>query len=274
MIHFFGNPSQKVYAVETSNNLSADDTSKLTWLFGNETLLKEESLSGYFIGPRATMISPWSTNATEISQNMGIEGVIRIEEYYAVNENFEDFDPMLSQKFSSLDQSLFRVDIKPEAVLEIENIAAYNIQEGLSLSDDEVTYLEEVSERIGRKLTDAEVFGFSQVNSEHCRHKIFNGNFVIDGVEKPHSLFKLIRKTTETHPNSVVSAYKDNVAFIKGPKAIQFAPKTPDQPDYYQETEMETVLSLKAETHNFPTTVEPFNGAATGSGGEIRDRLA
>lgn len=274
MIHFFGNPSQKVFAVETTNELSADDTSKLTWLFGNENLLKEERLSGYFIGPRATMISPWSTNATEITQNMGIEGVIRIEEYYKVDESFEDFDPMLSQKFSSLDQSLFRVDIKPEAVLEIEDIAAYNIQEGLSLSDDEVTYLEEVSERIGRKLTDAEVFGFSQVNSEHCRHKIFNGNFVIDGVEKPHSLFKLIRKTTETHPNSVVSAYKDNVAFIKGPKAIQFAPKTPDQPDYYQETEMETVLSLKAETHNFPTTVEPFNGAATGSGGEIRDRLA
>lgn len=274
MIHFFGNPSQKVFAVETKNDLSADDTSKLTWLFGNETLLKEESLSGYFIGPRATMISPWSTNATEITQNMGIEGVIRIEEYFAVNESYEDFDPMLSQKFSSLDQSLFRVDIKPEAVLEIEDIAAYNIQEGLSLSDEEVTYLEEVSQRIGRKLTDAEVFGFSQVNSEHCRHKIFNGNFVIDGVEKPHSLFKLIRKTTETHPNSVVSAYKDNVAFIKGPKAIQFAPKTPDQPDYYQETEMETVLSLKAETHNFPTTVEPFNGAATGSGGEIRDRLA
>jgi phosphoribosylformylglycinamidine synthase len=274
MIHFFGNPSQKVFAVETATDLTADDSSKLTWLFGNETLLKENQLSGFFIGPRATMISPWSTNATEITQNMGIQGIQRIEEYYAVEENHEDYDPMLSQKFSNLDQSLFKVDIKPEAVLEIDDIAAYNSQEGLALSDDEVSYLKEVSERIGRKLTDAEVFGFSQVNSEHCRHKIFNGNFVIDGQEKPHSLFKLIRKTTETHPNSVVSAYKDNVAFIKGPKAIQFAPKTADQPDYYQESEMETVLSLKAETHNFPTTVEPFNGAATGSGGEIRDRLA
>ena len=274
MIHFFGNLSQKVFAVETTSELTADDSSKLTWLFGNEAPLNQEHISGYFIGPRATMISPWSTNATEITQNMGIEGIIRIEEYYAVNESYKDFDPMLSQKFTRLDQSLFKVDIKPEAVLDIEDISAYNSKEGLALSDEEVNYLKEVAERIGRKLTDAEVFGFSQVNSEHCRHKIFNGNFVIDGIEQPSSLFKLIRKTTETHPNTVVSAYKDNVAFIKGPKAIQFAPKSADQPDYYQETEMDTVLSIKAETHNFPTTVEPFNGAATGSGGEIRDRLA
>ena len=274
MIHFFGNPSQKVYAVETTSELSAEHSSKLVWLFGNEAPIAQKQISGFFIGPRATMISPWSTNATEITQNMGIEGILRIEEYHAVDENFEDFDPMLSQKFTSLHQSLFTIDLKAEAVLSIDDIAAYNAQEGLSLSDEEVNYLEDVAKRIGRKLTDAEVFGFSQVNSEHCRHKIFNGTFIIDGEEQSSSLFKLIRKTTETHPNSVVSAYKDNVAFIKGPKAIQFAPKTADQPDFYQETEMDTVISLKAETHNFPTTVEPFNGAATGSGGEIRDRLA
>lgn len=274
MIHFFGIPSQKVFAVSLIKALNSSDISKLSWLFGEVDLLPEKEIQGHFIGPRATMISPWSTNATEITQNMGIEGIIRIEEYFAVSQDFEDYDPMLSQKFSQLDQSLFTIDIEPEAILEIEDIQAYNLQEGLSLSDEEVNYLEGVSKRIGRKLTDAEVFGFSQVNSEHCRHKIFNGTFVIDGEEKPSSLFKLIKKTTQTHPNSVVSAYKDNVAFIKGPKAIQFAPKSPDKPDYYQETEMETVLSLKAETHNFPTTVEPFNGAATGSGGEIRDRLA
>ena len=126
---------------------------------------------------------------------------------------------------------------------------------------------------MGRKLTDSEVFGFSQVNSEHCRHKIFNGTFIIDGEEKPLSLFKLIKKTSEEHPNGIVSAYKDNVAFIKGPKVVQFAPKSPDKADFYTETNFESVISLKAETHNFPTTVEPFNGAATGSGGEIRDRL-
>lgn len=158
--------------------------------------------------------------------------------------------------------------------MEIEDISAYNQQEGLALSDEEVVYLEKLSQKIGRKLTDSEVFGFSQVNSEHCRHKIFNGIFIIDGVEQDSSLFKMIKKTSETNPNEIVSAYKDNVAFIKGPKVTQFAPKSADKADFYTEKEFDSVLSLKAETHNFPTTVEPFSGAATGSGGEIRDRLA
>ncbi|MFW2376305.1 MAG: phosphoribosylformylglycinamidine synthase, partial [Cellulophaga baltica] len=121
---------------------------------------------------------------------------------------------------------------------------------------------------------DSEVFGFSQVNSEHCRHKIFNGTFVIDGKEKPSSLFKLIKKTSKENPGTIVSAYKDNVAFVSGPKVVQFAPKSADKPDFYEEKDFDSVISLKAETHNFPTTVEPFNGAATGAGGEIRDRLA
>ena len=137
-----------------------------------------------------------------------------------------------------------------------------------------MAYLEGVATKIGRKLTDSEVFGFSQVNSEHCRHKIFNGTFVIDGEEQPTSLFKMIKETSKQFPNDIVSAYKDNVAFIKGPKVEQFAPKTADKPDFYQTSDFDSVISLKAETHNFPTTVEPFNGAATGSGGEIRDRLA
>ncbi len=274
MIHFFGNPTVKIFAVQTNETLTQEETTKLTWLFGNEPKLDTASIDAFFIGPRAAMITPWSTNATEITQNMGIEGIERIEEYLSIDSDSTDFDPMLFEKFSGLDQELFTVNIAPEAVLDIEDIAAYNQQEGLSLSDEEVQYLEEVSKRIGRPLTDAEVFGFSQVNSEHCRHKIFNGTFVIDGQEMPSSLFKLIKKTTSTHPNSVVSAYKDNVAFVKGPKVTQFAPKRADVPDYYVEKEIETVLSLKAETHNFPTTVEPFNGAATGSGGEIRDRLA
>lgn len=274
MIHFFGNPTVKIFAVQTNESLTQEETTKLTWLFGNEPKLDTASIDAFFVGPRAAMVTPWSTNATEITQNMGIEGIARIEEYHSIDSKSSDFDPMLFEKFSCLDQELFTVDIAPEPVLDIEDIAAYNSQEGLSLSEEEVHYLEEVSKRIGRPLTDAEVFGFSQVNSEHCRHKIFNGTFVIDGQEMPSSLFKLIKKTTATHPNSVVSAYKDNVAFVKGPKVTQFAPKRADIPDYYVEKEIETVLSLKAETHNFPTTVEPFNGAATGSGGEIRDRLA
>ncbi|CAM4356241.1 phosphoribosylformylglycinamidine synthase [Zobellia roscoffensis] len=274
MIHFFGDAANKVYAVQTVEELSQENINKLTWLFGNLPKINTASIDAFFVGPRAAMITPWSTNATEITQNMGIEGIIRIEEFKASSEDFTDFDPMLSEKFNGLSQSIFKIDVKPVAVQGIENIGEYNKQEGLALSDEEVTYLENLATKLGRKLTDSEVFGFSQVNSEHCRHKIFNGTFVIDGVEKPSSLFKLIKKTSQEFPNDIVSAYKDNVAFVKGPKVTQFAPKSADKPDFYQETEFNSVISLKAETHNFPTTVEPFNGAATGSGGEIRDRLA
>ena len=274
MIHFFGNVTGKIFAVQTTKALSTETIAKLTWLFGNQPKIEQASLDAFFVGPRAAMITPWSTNAVEITQNMGITDIIRIEEFQAVTKDFKDFDPMISEKFNGLNQDSFTIDIKPEPILDIEDIAAYNQKEGLSLSDEEVAYLEGVSKKIGRPLTDSEVFGFSQVNSEHCRHKIFNGTFVIDGVEKPTSLFKLIKETSKQHPNDIVSAYKDNVAFIKGPKVEQFAPKRADIPDYYSIEDFESVISLKAETHNFPTTVEPFNGAATGSGGEIRDRLA
>ncbi|WP_406683088.1 phosphoribosylformylglycinamidine synthase [Seonamhaeicola sp. MEBiC1930] len=274
MIHFFGNTNSHIFAVQTTEELSTETISKLTWLFGNQPKIEQASLDAFFVGPRAAMITPWSTNAVEITQNMGIQDIIRIEEFNAVSEDFKDYDPMISEKFNGLNQESFTIDIEPEPILAIEDIAAYNVQEGLSLSDEEVTYLEGVSEKIGRPLTDSEVFGFSQVNSEHCRHKIFNGTFVIDGEEKPTSLFKLIKETSKQNPNDIVSAYKDNVAFIKGPKVEQFAPKRADIPDYYTTEDFESVISLKAETHNFPTTVEPFNGAATGSGGEIRDRLA
>ncbi|WP_300978177.1 phosphoribosylformylglycinamidine synthase, partial [Flavobacterium sp.] len=279
MIHFFENQSNTVFAVQTQNALSEDemsaqDISKLNWLFADATKIEKSVLSDFFVGPRATMITPWSTNAVEITQNMGISGIIRIEEFQRVTEDFSDFDPMLSQKFSELNQDIFTINIQPEPILEIDDIEAYNQSEGLALSPEEVEYLSNLATKLGRKLTDSEIFAFSQANSEHCRHKIFNGTFVIDGEEKPTSLFKLIKKTSETNPNDIVSAYKDNVAFVKGPKVTQFAPKSADKPDFYEEKEFDAVLSLKAETHNFPTTVEPFNGAATGSGGEIRDRLA
>ena len=274
MIHFFGNQNSKVFAVQATKELSTETINKLTWLFGNQPKIEQASLDAFFVGPRAAMITPWSTNAVEITQNMGIDGIIRIEEFESCTQDFKDYAPMISEKFNGLNQDSFTINIQPEAIKNIEDINAYNTQEGLALSDEEVEYLESVSKKIGRPLTDSEVFGFSQVNSEHCRHKIFNGTFVIDGEEKPTSLFKLIKKTSETNPNDIVSAYKDNVAFIKGPVVEQFAPKRADVPDFYQTKDYESVISLKAETHNFPTTVEPFNGAATGSGGEIRDRLA
>lgn len=274
MIHFFGNESNTVFAIQTQNELSAETISKLNWLLGNAHKIEKSVLADFFVGPRATMITPWSTNAVEITQNMGISNIIRIEEFHKVSNDFIDFDPMLSQKYTALNQEIFTINIKPEPILEIEDIASYNKKEGLALSDEEVEYLHQVAKKIDRKLTDSEIFAFSQANSEHCRHKIFNGTFVIDGEEKETSLFKLIKKTSAENPDNIVSAYKDNVAFLKGPKVTQFAPKSADKADFYSEKEFDSVISLKAETHNFPTTVEPFNGAATGSGGEIRDRLA
>jgi phosphoribosylformylglycinamidine synthase len=280
MIHFFSIGTEKVYAVQSKSQFSSEDTKKLLWLFHCSyekewTIINDEdaTIPHPFIGPRAAMITPWSTNAVEITQNMGIDGIQRIEEFIPYKEGLH-FDPMLSQKYESLHQEIYTIHIKPEPIIEISDIAAYNKQEGLALSDEEVAYLDGLANKLGRKLTDSEVFGFSQVNSEHCRHKIFNGTFIIDGVQQESSLFKMIKKTSETNPNDIVSAYKDNVAFIKGPRVTQFAPKAADKPDYYSEKEFDAVLSVKAETHNFPTTVEPFNGAATGSGGEIRDRLA
>ncbi len=275
MISFFQSPdNNRLFAVESSAAIHSENQEKLTWLFGNARLLPNSELTGFFVGPRQEMVSPWSTNAVEITQNMGIEGIRRIEEFSIVaNENAEH-DAMLEVLYQKLDQRIFTIEKQPEPILEIEDIAAYNQQEGLALSPEEVDYLEGLSKKLGRKLTDSEVFGFSQVNSEHCRHKIFNGTFIIDGEEKPHSLFKLIRQTSEANPQNLVSAYKDNVAFIEGPAATQFAPKTQHTSDFFTEKPINTVLSLKAETHNFPTTVEPFNGAATGSGGEIRDRMA
>lgn len=274
MIHFFGNASKNVFAVQASKPLSKDTITKLSWLFANQPKIELEVLKSSFIGPRAAMITPWSTNAVEITQNMGIDGVIRIEKFESVDIDFNDFDPMISEKYVILNQNIFDINIEPEPVLDIYNISEFNKKEGLALNDEEIDYLNKISEKMGRPLTDSEVFGFSQVNSEHCRHKIFNGRFIINGEEKKSSLFSLIKETSKQNPNNIVSAYKDNVAFIKGPIIEQFAPKRADVAENYVTKDFKSVISLKAETHNFPTTVEPFNGAATGSGGEIRDRLA
>jgi len=274
MITFFSLNADRVIAAGHPEKLSTENISKLSWAFGNARALGDETLDGYYVGPRKEMITPWSTNAVEIMQNMGITGINRIEEYFRVPGADSTYDPMLQRMYEGLNQEIFTIRKQPDPVLHIDDISAYNQQEGLALSADEIAYLESVSERIGRKLTDSEVYGFAQVNSEHCRHKIFNGTFVIDGEEKESSLFSLIKKTTQTHPNHVVSAYKDNCSFVQGPVVEQFAPERQDTSGFFSIKDIETVLSLKAETHNFPTTVEPFNGAATGTGGEIRDRIA
>ena len=277
MVIFFSRPSGNFYALQINELPDRELTDRLSWLFGGADYIDSPEINGEFIGPRREMVTPWSTNAVEITQNMGVRGISRIEEFISIKTvSSEDplFDPMLQRRYDHVGQDIFVVSKEPDPVVYIEDIDDYNSQEGLALSPEEISYLNDVSRQIGRRLTDSEIFGFSQVNSEHCRHKIFNGQFVIDGEVMPFSLFQLIKQTTSENPNRVVSAYKDNCAFLQGPVAMQFAPGRQDIADWFVVKEVETVLSLKAETHNFPTTVEPFNGAATGTGGEIRDRLA
>jgi phosphoribosylformylglycinamidine synthase len=273
MILFFEGAEKQIYAVKVKQPLPEQEILKLEWLFSNGKLIKEIGIEGFFIGPRVEMITPWSTNAVEITQNMGIAGIERIEEFFAAASKNVSYDRMLKAFYENLTQDIFTINKQPEPIIYIDDLESYNQQEGLALSPDEIAYLKSLSHKLGRKLTDSEVFGFSQVNSEHCRHKIFNGTFIIDGEEKPMTLFQLIKLTTKIHPNRVVSAYSDNCAFLQGPVVGMFAPKTQDKPDFFEIKEVESVISIKAETHNFPTTVEPFNGAATGTGGEIRDRI-
>ncbi len=273
MVVFFKKGANLIYAVETNHKFTPEEAEKLTWLFDGATPLSSTSVKGRFVGPRKEMITPWSTNAVEITQNMGLEGITRIEEFNRTTAEEPVFDKMLSRLYDGLNSKVFSTSTTAAPIEHIADISEYNKREGLALSKEEEDYLRQLAERLGRPLTDSEVFGFSQVNSEHCRHKIFNGSFVIDGEEKELSLFKLIKKTSQVNPGRLVSAYKDNVAFVEGPTVAQFYPTHPERPDYFEVRDLPTVLSLKAETHNFPTTVEPFNGAATGSGGEIRDRL-
>ncbi len=274
MILFFRTPYDSVIAVDCNQDLPPTDCNKLCWLFGEAELEGKETLEGYLVGPRPEMISPWSTNAVEITQNMGLQGIERIEEFFPVKDKNADYDPMLQHLYDGLNQRIFISNRTPEPIQHIENIASYNEKEGLAMSPEEIEYLNQLEKDLGRKLTDSEVFGFAQINSEHCRHKIFGGTFIIDGEEKESSLFDMIKKTTKENPNRIISAYKDNVAFAAGPKVELFAPADHAKSDYFKTSEVESIISLKAETHNFPTTVEPFNGASTGTGGEIRDRMA
>ena len=273
MILFFRTPQQSVIAVESDHTPDQREAEELSWLFGEAKPESEENLKGYFVGPRREMITPWSTNAVEITQNMGLKGIARIEEYFPVADENADHDPMLQRMYKGLDQQVFTTNRKPEPIVHIDDLEAYNEREGLALSKEEMDYLKQVEKDCGRPLTDSEVFGFAQINSEHCRHKIFGGTFVIDGKEMESSLFQLIKDTTKAHRGKIISAYKDNVAFAEGPVIEQFAPADHSKPDYFQVKDIKSVISLKAETHNFPTTVEPFNGASTGTGGEIRDRM-
>ena len=272
-ISFFKTPLKSIVATQSNHALTQEEIEKLCWLYGGAELEDADKLEGYFVGPRREMVTPWSTNAVEITQNMAMEGIQRIEEYFPVKDENAEHDPMLQRMYKGLDQSIFTINIEPAPIQHITDLEAYNEQEGLALSPEEIGYLHDVEKQLGRPLTDSEVFGFAQINSEHCRHKIFGGTFIIDGEEKESSLFQMIKKTTKENPHKIISAYKDNVAFAEGPVVEQFAPQDHATSDYFEVKDIESVISIKAETHNFPTTVEPFNGASTGTGGEIRDRM-
>jgi phosphoribosylformylglycinamidine synthase len=241
--------------------------------------------------PRLGTISPWSSKATDIARGCGLEGVRRIERgiWYDVAGTISD-EPALRAALhdrmteSVLDsagaaQALFRrAEPRPLAPVLVINEGRAALEEanarlGLALAPDEIDYLHDAYRNVlQRDPTDVELMMFAQANSEHCRHKIFNADFVVDGQRAPLSLFKMIRRSTEASPEGVLSAYRDNASVIEGTRASRFFPD-PDTRVYGAHSEPVHIL-MKVETHNHPTAISPYPGAATGSGGEIRDEGA
>ena len=246
MILFFKTQNEHVIATEINPQPNQQEIDELSWLYGDATLMAEQALQGFYVGPRREMITPWSTNAVEITQNMNLSGISRIEEFFPVASADADHDPMLQRMYEGIDQNVFTVNHEPEPIKYVDNLEEYNEQEGLALSPEEIEYLHKIEKQNGRPLTDSEIFGFAQINSEHCRHKIFGGTFIIDGKEMESSLFAMIKKTTKENPGKILSAYKDNVAFAQGPVIEQFAPKDQSTADYFQVEYIESVISLKA----------------------------
>lgn len=270
---FFQDKSkQTVYAVGLSGtrSLSKSKIGTLEWLLKADYCKNKRQIAGPFVGPRKEILTPWSTCATESARNCNVFGIVRIEkfEYTQIEASY---DPMLQAMFSKINQKTLVLDKTPDPILYITEIEIYNQKEGLALSQDEIDYLKGLSKLYNRPLTDSEIFGFGQANSEHCRHKIFNGTFVIDGVKMEDTLFNMIKKTTKSNPGRVVSAYTDNCALLGGPDSWRF---TVSKEHCFVLSFGNLLITIKAETHNFPTTVCAFPGAATGTGGEIRDRMA
>ncbi|WP_394228442.1 phosphoribosylformylglycinamidine synthase [Pseudoalteromonas spongiae] len=291
-------PVTGVYAefmhfADLTAELSESELDKLNKLLKYGPTITEHTPEGALIlvTPRIGTISPWASKATDIANNCGLDKVHRVERgiaYYVEGDlNAEQLndvaklvhDRMTESVHNSLEGAgqLFRVEEpRPMSSVDIlgggrEALATANVEQGFALADDEIDYLVENFTKLGRNPNDIELFMFAQANSEHCRHKIFNADWTIDGVEQPKSLFKMIKNTFETHPENVLSAYKDNAAVMKGSKAGRFFPNKEGEYSYNQEN---IEILMKVETHNHPTAIAPFSGASTGSGGEIRDEGA
>ncbi|OUS70217.1 phosphoribosylformylglycinamidine synthase [Pseudoalteromonas sp. A601] len=291
-------PVTNVYAeyahfADLTAQLSSDEQTKLEKLLTYGPTIAEHTPAGtlVLVTPRPGTISPWASKATDIAHNCGLTQVHRVERgiaYYVEGDlNAEQVaqvaallhDRMTEATHSSLDAAaqLFRTDAPSEmSSVDIlgggrEALVNANVEQGFALADDEIDYLVENFQKLGRNPNDIELFMFAQANSEHCRHKIFNADWTIDGVEQPKSLFKMIKNTYEKNPENVLSAYKDNAAVMTGSKAGRFFPNAEGEYAYHQEN---IEILMKVETHNHPTAIAPFSGAATGSGGEIRDEGA
>jgi len=286
--------SEYWYFVASDAPLSDADVSQLKALLSAERVNTSDAAQSLFlITPRIGTISPWSSKATDIARNCGLAHIERIERGMAVSlsgslktderaqwaallhdrmtesvlPDFQAAEQLFSQHN---DQSFATIDILhggKDALLQA------NAEMGLALSPDEVDYLLENYRALNRNPTDVELMMFAQANSEHCRHKIFNADFVLNGEKQPKSLFRLIRDTHEASPSGTIVAYKDNSSIIEGAEIARFYPSAARNQAYEFHNENTHIL-MKVETHNHPTAIAPFAGAATGAGGEIRDEGA
>ncbi|MFP5267030.1 MAG: phosphoribosylformylglycinamidine synthase, partial [Acidobacteriota bacterium] len=262
---------------------------------GRETVPEMKGGSTVWIGPRVGTQSPWSSKATDILRNTGFEVISRVERARVVRivtasgETVEKISTIADSLHDRMTESVFYREVEelqalfsPREEKEMERIDVLGLGKaaivaadralGLGLASDEIQYLVNEFERMGRNPTDVELYMFAQANSEHCRHKIFNANWTIDGVRQARSLFQMIRNTYEAGGEDVLSAYRDNAAVIRGGRGGRFFPAPEDGVYRYHGEEIH--MLAKVETHNHPTAISPWPGAATGSGGEIRDEGA
>ncbi|QKJ88249.1 Phosphoribosylformylglycinamidine synthase [Paramixta manurensis] len=287
--------AEYVHFADVSAPLNADEQQRLQRLLKYGPSLAEHTPQGrlLLVTPRPGTLSPWSSKATDIAHNCGLTQVLRLERGLAFYLTAPQLTPtqweqvaallhdrMMETVYSELAQAgqLF-AHHQPQPLQSVDVLGAgrqalvdANQKLGLALADDEIDYLQAAFEKLGRNPNDIELYMFAQANSEHCRHKIFNADWVIDGQPQPKSLFKMIKNTFEKTPDYVLSAYKDNAAVMEGSAVGRFfADAKNDLYDFHQE---ETHILMKVETHNHPTAISPWPGAATGSGGEIRDEGA
>ncbi|GIK24106.1 MAG: phosphoribosylformylglycinamidine synthase [Betaproteobacteria bacterium] len=276
------------YLVELNAPLAAADLARLKDLLGAHPAGKSPAGTLKLVTPRLGTISPWSSKATEIARQCGFAAVTRIERGTAFHVDAKGelsaalpllHDRMTESVLDAIDaaEALFRhYAPQPLATVDVVGkgraaLVAANGEMGLALSEDEIDYLVEAFTRAGRNPTDVELMMFAQANSEHCRHKIFNADWIVDGAKQPHSLFGMIRESHKASPAGTVVAYSDNAAVLEGVLAKRFHPGPGGAYAYSEEL---THYLAKVETHNHPTAISPFPGAATGSGGEIRDEGA